>query len=327
MLLSPIFTGPMISMTPSSTTSATSSTLQAVFWMLGGLSCFSLLAIASRELTADLSPVHILFWRSLLGLGIVTLIMARHGNRPLFEKLKTTQWRWHFLRNSSHFAGQCAWLLAIAAIPLAEVFALEFTTPLWAALLAAVFLGERLNPARLVAGLLGLLGVMVILQPGISAIHPASLIMLAGAFGFAISVITTRYITRLDSPLLVLFYMTLMQTLFAFPLSLSEWRWPAGYQWWWLGAAGITALAAHFCLTKALSLADASIVMPIDYLRLPLITLVAWWLYQEPLTWPVAAGALLILSGNAVGLYGEKKYSNARRAHRSPTLNNRAQGN
>ena len=124
-----------------------SSTGRAIAWMLLALSCFSLLAVASRELTAVLGTVEILFWRSLLGCFIVIVLLARAGvfNR---QGLQPQLIGWHVLRNVTHFAGQCAWLMAIAALPLAEVFALEFTTPLWAALLAALFLGEALNRGR-----------------------------------------------------------------------------------------------------------------------------------------------------------------------------------
>ena len=290
-----------------------SDTTAAILWMCGGLSCLTALAIASRELTANLSTLDILFWRSLFGVLIVIAIMHWHQPLPFIEQIKTRQMHWHLMRNTAHFGGQCAWLLAIAAIPLAEVFALEFTTPFWTALLASLFLGERLNTARLLAMLLGFSGVLIILQPAGASIHPASLIMLAGAFGFAISIITTRHITRQDSPLQILFYMTAMQTLFAATAVTANWHWPLGWQWFWLSAAAVAALGAHYCLTKALSLADAAVIIPIDYLRLPLISLVAWWLYQEPLTWPLACGALLIIAGNAVGLYTEHRRMSGRR--------------
>jgi drug/metabolite transporter (DMT)-like permease len=214
------------------------------------------------------------------------------------------------LRNVTHFAGQCAWLIAIAALPLAEVFALEFTTPLWAALLAALFMGEALNRGRWISLVLGFAGVLLILRPGAAVINPASLVMLAGAFGFGITVIVTRKLTQLLNDhahafLLVLFYMTLMQGLMSLSLLLlsAEVGLPPTGSGLWLVAAAITALAAHYSLTRALSNADASVVMPMDYLRLPLIMVVAWWLYGESVTLWLLLGAALIIAGNAWGLY------------------------
>ena len=288
---------------------------RAIAWMLVALSCFSLLAVASRELTANMGTVDILFWRSLMGCTIVVVLLAHAGalNR---QGLQPQLVGWHFLRNVTHFAGQCAWLMAIAALPLAEVFALEFTTPLWAALLAALFMGEALNRGRWISLLLGFAGVLLILRPGTAVINSASLIMLAGAFGFGITAIVTRKLTQLLSGhphafLLVLFYMTLMQGLLSLSLLLltGEVGMPPAGSGVWLAAAAVTALAAHYCLTRALSNADASVVMPMDYLRLPLIMVVAWWLYYESVTVWLLIGAALIIAGNAWGLYLQTRRS------------------
>jgi drug/metabolite transporter (DMT)-like permease len=288
---------------------------RAIAWMLVALSCFSLLAVASRELTVVMGTVDILFWRSLLGCFFILILLARAGALNQ-EGLQPRLAGWHALRNIPHFAGQCAWLIAIAALPLAEVFALEFTTPLWGALLAALFMGEALNRGRWISLLLGFAGVLVILRPGAAVIDPASLVMLAGAIGFGITAIVTRKITQLmrghsQTFLLVLFYMTLMQGLMSLALLLPTrglFPPPAGSALW-LVAAAVAALAAHYGLTRALSYADASVVMPMDYLRLPLIMVVGWWLYDEAVTVWLLFGAALIIAANAWGLYLQKRQS------------------
>lgn len=290
----------------------------AVLWMLAALACFCLLAIASRELTASLGTLDILFWRSLLGFVIVVLLLARAGGLATV-RMRHQVLGWHLLRNTSHFFGQCAWLIAIAALPLAEVFALEFTTPLWAALLAALFMGESLNRGRWLSLVLGLLGVLLILRPGAAVINPASLIMLAGAVGFGVNVIATRRLTQLlkgcpNTFLVILFYMTAMQGTFSLLPILGELRLPATGELLWLMVAATTALAAHYCLSRALSLADAAVVMPMDYLRLPLIMLLAWWIYGETVTVYLLLGAGLIIAGNVAGLYLESRRIKARTA-------------
>ena len=289
----------------------------AVLWMLAALACFCLLAIASRELTASLGTLDILFWRSLIGFFIVVLLLAKAGGLASV-RMQPRVLAWHLLRNSSHFAGQCAWLIAIAALPLAEVFALEFTTPLWAALLAALFMGESLNRGRWMSLLLGLVGVLLILRPGAEVINPASLIMLAGAIGFGVSVIATRRLTQLlqGRPhifLVILFYMTAMQGCFSLLPIVTDLSLPDSSSWLWLSVAATTALAAHYCLSRALSLADAAVVMPMDYLRLPLIMLLAWWIYAETVTVYLVLGAALIIAGNAAGLYLESRRIKARK--------------
>lgn len=272
---------------------------------------FCLLAIASRELTQEMDTLDILFWRSLMGFMLVlSLLMKARALSKVWMSSRLLGW--HLLRNSTHFCGQCAWLIAIAALPMAEVFALEFTAPLWAALLAAIFMAEPLYRGRLLSLTLGLAGVLIILRPGAAVINPASLVMLAGATAFSVSIISTRKLTLLlrghgHTYLLILFYMTGMQMLFSLVPIAGELQLPDARNWPWLGLAAITALGAHYCLSKALSLADAAVVMPMDYLRLPIIMLIAWWLYGETVTLALAAGAALILAGNGAGLYAEKK--------------------
>ncbi len=145
-----------------------------------------------------------------------------------------------------------------------------------------------------------------IIQPGVVAIKPATLLMLSGTIGYAISIITTRFISREDSALIIVFYMVLLQALFALPPAIYAWQLPGGQQWLFLVVTALAGLGAHYCLASALSLADAAVVMPIDYLRMPLISIIAWVLYHEVLTLPLIIGAALIIAGNAVGLYGEK---------------------
>lgn len=297
-------------------------TAVAVLWMMAALACFCLLAIASRELTATLGTLEILFWRSLIGFVIVVLLLVKAGGLASV-RMEPKLLGWHLLRNSTHFSGQCAWLIAIAALPLAEVFALEFTTPLWAALLAAVFMGEPLNRGRWLSLLLGLVGVLLILRPGAAVINPASLIMLAGAIGFGVNVIATRRLTQLlhscpHTFLVILFYMTAMQGCFSLLPIVTDLSLPDTTNWIWLLIAATTALAAHYCLSRALSLADAAVVMPMDYLRLPLIMLLAWWIYGETVTIYLAAGAGLIIAGNAAGLYLESRRLKARKYTGSP---------
>ena len=284
--------------------------------MILALACFCLLAIASRELTASLGTLEILFWRSLLGWLIVVSLLLRSGG-PGVVIMPRRLLGWHLMRNSSHFFGQCAWLMAIAALPLAEVFALEFTTPLWAALLAALFMGEPLSRGRWMSLVLGLFGVLFILRPGAAVINPASLVLLAGAIGFGLSVISTRRLTQLlhGSPqtfFIILFYMTAMQTCFSLLPIIGEMRLPDSASWLWLLVAATTALAAHYCLSRALSLADAAVVMPMDYLRLPLIIVLAWLIYGETVTLSLVAGSALIVAGNAAGLFLEARRLKAR---------------
>ncbi len=270
----------------------------AAYWMLITLISFSVLAVAVRELTKSLGTAEILFFRSLFGLIIIAFIVYKTGTK----QLKTRQFKKHALRNVAHFLGQYGWVTGIAFIPLADVFALEFTTPIWAVIIAAVMLKEKISRARIAALVFGIIGVMVILQPSTHAIHPAALAVLAGAASYALSHTLTKSIAQFDSPVAIIFYMSLIQLPIAFILSITNWVMPSGIMWLWLVTVAACALLAHYCMAKALSLADAMLVIPLDFLRLPLIMLVGLLLYNEQPEWSLLAGASLMLLGNYLNL-------------------------
>lgn len=271
--------------------------------MIIALSGFSLLAIGIKELTDSLSIAQILFYRNLIALLVISTIIF-YKDKTAFQ---TRHLKQHALRNTAHFLGLYGWVFGIAFLPLAEVFALEFTTPIWTAIIAVLFLSEKLNLPRLISIALGFAGVLVILRPGIEIIHPASFAVLLGAVGYGLTHVLTKWLSRSDSPLTIIFYMTVVQLPLAMLFSLTNWQWPEGIMWLWLVIIGLCGLFAHFSMSKAMTYADANVVVPIDYLRLPLIMLLGYWLYNEGVDLYLVLGAMMMLSGNLIGLSAEKK--------------------
>ena len=212
-----------------------------------------------------------------------------------------------FGRNIVHFGAQLGWITGIGLLPLAEVFAIEFTTPIWATILAVLFLGERLNRGRVVALVLGFTGILVILRPGLAVIEPGAFAVLGAAVGFAITLTLTKFLTRTDSPLTILLYMSVIQLPFGIVLSALEWTTPDLLQLLWLMVIGAVGLSAHYCTARALSLADQTIVVPMDFMRLPLIVLVGFALYSESVELLVLAGAGLIFAGNYYSIFRENR--------------------
>lgn len=274
----------------------------AALWMGGALVSFILMAVAARELSSSLGTFQILFFRSLIGLTVILLILGRRGLRTV----ASTHLRLHLVRNLSHYAGQFGWFYGIAFIPLAEVFAIEFTVPVWTALLATVLLGERLTRVRVIAIALGIVGVLLILRPGLAVVHPAALAVLIGAVAYGVSHTLTKKLSGYDKPLTILFYMTLIQLPLGLVPSLFDWTTPSPSMWPWLIAVGLTALSAHYCMTRAFLLADATVVVPLDFLRLPLVAVLGFLFYGESIEWFVFAGAILILAGNLLNIRGER---------------------
>ncbi len=276
--------------------------LLAAFWMLGALVSFATMAVAGRELSAEYTTFQILFFRSVIGVLIIGALVSRSG----FAQLKTQRLKSHLVRNLAHFGGQYGWFYGLAFISLAEVIAIEFTTPVWTALFAFFLLGERLTKARITALVLGILGLLLILRPGAGVLEPAALAVLAGAVGYALTYIQTKSLTSTETPLCILFYMTLMQMPLGMVPALMDWKSPSLEMMPMIILVGTTALSAHYCMTRAFKLADATVVVPMDFLRLPLIMVVGYLLYQESVDWFVLAGALLMLSGNLVNIRAEQ---------------------
>ena len=279
--------------------------LRAVQWMAGTLVSFSLVGVATRELTvgADLDPLQVLFLRAAVGLLFVLPFVLRGG----WASVQTDNLRLHGLRATALYGASYAWYFGIAVLPLANVFALEFTAPVWVAVLAVLFLRERMTVGRAVAVALGVAGTFVILRPGVEGFSVASLIVLGSALGFACSHIITKGLTRDDSVLTVMFWMSAIQLPFALIPALIVWTPMDAAAWGWAAAMGTAATAAHYCLTRALSLADATIVVPMDFLRVPLIAVVGFLVYAEAIDIWVLAGAAAIFAGNYYNLWREHR--------------------
>jgi drug/metabolite transporter (DMT)-like permease len=274
----------------------------ATAWMIGALFSFTSMAIAARELSAHFGTFQILAIRSLIGLGIISVILCKMG----WTLISVRNLKLHLLRNTAHFCGQFGWFYAIAFIPLAAVFAIEFSVPMWTMLFAAVLLGERITITRIVAVVFGVVGVLVILRPGLTVVHPAVLAVLAGAVAYGLSHTLTKKLTGQDSSLCILFYMMAIQLPLGLIPAAFDWVTPEMDNWPWFFVVGITGLTAHFCMVKAFSFADAMIVVPLDFLRLPLIALVGYAVYDERLDWFLPIGASLILVGIVINVFMER---------------------
>jgi drug/metabolite transporter (DMT)-like permease len=279
------------------------SILKAAFWMALSIASALVMTVASREATDVLNVFEVLELRSVIGLLILMpLVLTSGGFRAM-----CTQRPWmHIGRNLAHYAGQAAWLYALTLIPLAVLISIEFTTPIWTAVLAVSFLGERLSWARLVSVVLGLIGVAIIVRPGIGTISPGELIVLAAAIGFGISLVMVKSMTRTESVVRIIFWMLVIQSVLGLIPALYYWRNPPLELWPWILLIAFTGMSSHFCLARALTYADATLISPMDFLRVPATALVGWALYSEQIDVFTATGAALILIGNLFNLQRRK---------------------
>ena len=283
-----------------------STTIQAAIWMTGTIVSFSAMAVSGREISFELDTFEIMMYRSIIGL-IIVLLLAK-----LFKthrEISTQNLSLHFYRNLSHFTGQNLWFYALTLIPFAQLFAFEFSVPLWVMLAAPFLLGERLTNIRIISILVGFIGILIVTRPWIAGLAPGIIPAALCAIGFACSVIFTKQLTQKVSITCILFWLTSMQLLMAVicagydgDISL-----PSSSNFIWIIIIGIGGLLAHFCITKALQLAPATVVTPIDFCRLPVIAAIGYVFYNEALDIFIIGGAIIIFIANYINIWSETK--------------------
>lgn len=283
-----------------------SDVLRAALWMSGAIISFTLMAIAGRAAALDFDTFEIMFYRSLTGIVIIGSIALYTGKIQL---MRTERLGLHMLRNIAHFTGQNLWFFAITVIPLAQVFSLEFTSPIWVMILSPLLLKESFRKIGVLCAFLGFIGVLFVARPTAATFNIGIVAAALAAITFAFTAIFTRKLTQTEPILRILFYLTILQAVlgaicagydldFALP-NLSGLP--------WLVLIGCAGLLAHYCLTTALSIAPATIVMPIDFTRLPIIAVVAMVLYGEPLDVWVFVGSALIFAANWLNITSSKR--------------------
>lgn len=277
--------------------------LLAAAWMSGAIVSFTLMAVAGRALAPVHDTFEILMWRSLMGFVVILAVGIALGR---LHEIRHDRIGQHVLRNIVHFTGQNLWFWALTMIPMAQLFALEFTSPIWVIVLSPLLLGERITRIRALAAAIGFAGILVVVRPGFDGLNPGVLAAAGAAICFAAVIMATKALTRRESILSILFWLTLIQ--FFLGLLAAGWdghiTWPTAASLPWLAVVAGCGVVAHFCLTTALTLAPASVVAPLDFLRLPVIAVIGALFYAEPIDALVMVGAGLIFAGHWLNLRG-----------------------
>lgn len=263
--------------------------LRGILWMLVAVVCLSAVMVAVRALkSVDVPTVQILFLRAVVGLLILLPIVVRHGGAAM----RSNRRLYHLIRNALHLAAQGCLFVAIIHVPLGEVTAFEFTVPLLSAVGASLLLREKVLWHRWAGMAIGFAGVLFIVRPGFDDVHPTVFVALLGCLFFAANNVMIKVLTRSDSALTIVFHLGLFQTLLSLPLALFAWT-PLGWaELPWILLLGSAGMAAHYGISRALGLADISLVFPFDFLRMPVTSVAAWMVWGEvmsPYTWLGAA--------------------------------------
>lgn len=284
---------------PMSVSPVQQSYLKAGLWMVGWHAAMLMLVVAGRETTRELNVFEIMELRSLIGLVLFYPLVLRHGG---FAAMRSAR-PWLLVgRNVFHYAAQYLWFLALTLIPVAQVVSIEFTMPIWTAIMAAIFLSETITWRKCVAIVLGIAGVAIIVRPGIGASNIGHLVMLVAAFGFGTAIVMMKSLTRTDAVMVIIFWMLVIQSAIGFGPALYYWSWPSLHVWPWIVVVAFCGTFSHYCFTNAMRYADATIVVPMDFLRVPLSAMAGWLVYSENIDLLTIVGAVVILAGNLLNL-------------------------
>jgi drug/metabolite transporter (DMT)-like permease len=283
-------------------------TVQAALWMIGAVVSFTAMAIAGRELGGDFDTFEIMMYRSAFGFLVVLALAFATGS---YRQIGIDAIGIHLIRNLFHFTGQNLWFFAVTIVPLAQVFALEFTTPLWVIVLSFLLLGERLTKVRALAAVMGFIGILIVARPSVEGLNAGILAAAGCAVFFALTYVFTKRLTRSETITGIMFYLTFFQLIFGVIAAGydGDIALPTAAALPWLILVACCGLLAHFCITKALTIAPATVVAPIDFARLPLVAVAAMLLYNEAIAIWVFVGAVIIFAGNYLNIWFETRKS------------------
>ena len=281
-----------------------SNAAKGAWWMIAAAGALTAMAICIRYLPTY-SVLLMIFLRNVINLVLMTPSMVRQG-KAIFrtERLGT-----HAIRNAFLYSGNVAWFFGVTKISLADVAALQFTSPLFTAIIAAALLGERIGGHRMVAILVGFAGALIIIRPGIIPLNIGTLSILLAAFLYSCAHVVTKLLSNTESGSTVVFYMSVTILIYSAIPAAFVWQTPAWADMPAMIGLGITGYATHYCITRSLAVGDASFVIVFDFMRLPFSVTLGWILFTEVLDAWTAAGALIIF---ATGYY-----STVREAKRS----------
>jgi drug/metabolite transporter (DMT)-like permease len=288
-------------------TDTVTDTVRGIAWMILSVTALAFVVVSGRSLKVDMDPLQLLFWRAAVGFVLISLILAPRG----FRGVRTQRFGFHVVRNLFHLAAQFGVYFAFVVIPLAEVTAVEYTIPAMTALIAAVFIGEKVGIHRWVGMAMSFVGVLFVVRPGFVEVPPAMFVLFGGALCFAINNVMIKAMTKTESAETMVFNMNLIQTVVAIGPALYVWTNPEWRHVPWILGLGVAGMVAHYAMSRALALADTSVCFPLDFLRLPFIAVTAWLMWGETFSSWTVVGAAIIFGSQYYAVWQETREKKA----------------
>ncbi len=260
--------------------------------MLGSVLSFGLMAITIRMASAQLHPFEIAFFRNLFGLMFTAPLIWHTG----LGLLRTNRVRLYLVRCVVGLGAMLTGFWALVHLPLAQAVALSYTTPLFVTILAVLVLGEVVRARRWSAVAIGFVGVLVILRPGVDGLQFAAMVALVSSLLAASAAVSIKFLARTEHPDAIVIWMVMIMTPLSLLPALPFWQWPNAESWFWVILTGGFGTLGHICLTRAYRIADVSALQPLNFLQLPIVAMLAWLLFAEPVDAWTALGAGIIFA-------------------------------
>ncbi len=275
----------------------------AVAWALGYFFLASVMIVIVRHLSSELHPTVIFFFRNLLALPFLLIYFIYMGK----EILKSNKHFLHLVRALINFTAIVLWFYVVTIIPLTEAVTLSFTSPLFATLIAMIFLKENVNWHKWLGLFVGFIGVIVVLRPGIEVLQIGSLLVLIVSILMAISASLLKKLNTTDHPSLSVLYFILFSTPAAFPIAQPYWEIPSNNQWLWILLISICTILSQFSISKAVQKADISKLAPYDFSRLIFIAIIAYLVFYEIPDFYTILGAIIIVTSSTYANYYDRR--------------------
>jgi len=276
--------------------------LKGMAWMLASTLVFSVMHLLIRLVSDELHPLVIIFYRNLFGVVVLMPVVLRYG----IGVMKTSRPGMMFTRSVFNLISMALFFWALTISPLAQVTALSFTFPIFLAILALLFLGEKVGPRRWLAILAGFGGAVIVVRPGLQDLALGDVLTLISAVTWAVTMLLIKLLSRTESSLTVTIYMMLSMLVLSVPTAILFWSWPSLETLGLLFLLGAVGTAGQWMLTEALRLADTSVVTPVDYSRLIWAAATGYLFFGETPDWGVWVGGVVIALSASYIVYRER---------------------
>jgi drug/metabolite transporter (DMT)-like permease len=296
-----------------------SGNLRGIAWMALSTVAFSTMHAMVRDVTQTLHPFEVAFFRQFLGVFVLAPWFIRYGLAPL----RTRRIGLHTARAAVNVVAMFAFYYALSIVPLAQVSALGFSVPIFTAILAMLFLGERVRLRRWAAILFGFAGVFVALAPDLretGTVTLGSLLVVLSSFAWAIALIFIKVLGRTDSTITITTYMVLLMTPMSLPPALAVWEWPTLEMLGMLLLIGILGTIGQLTVVQALREGETHVVMPIDFTKLIWAAMLGFlWFHEIPTAYTWLGGAMIFASTMYIALREHQLRRAAQAAMEDPT--------